>query len=417
MARNSEKLLDLSVTISDNEFTTFTKVKDIVEPLNIDKIFVKNIDIYSFQDFVVRFPNKTLNVTITLWGGGSSGIKPSYNSTIATGGYSSGTIVRFPIEIKNLDEAFFASLRIGKGGEGFEISQEIKMNNGEFSNFELFRGITGDIRNTYRSEAKRAEAKLLEGLSCYGSGISMDGSIIQSTSTISYFSFEGSNPSNTLPQGVTGIFDYNKFYSPYLSVYNGYNSFIGCGGEYNGNSNAQPNSGAGGAGVLNRNFKNYVGSGGNGGCIIEYEGSDKIEVFITGYIYVEAGQNFITFIIMDSNQNETEYKLTLDPGIYSINYIISVMKQFILNYSDIEIIKEKSNLVIKMGYRWSISFDSNKSAGDLLNNLGIKSKDLYDSQNNKIIPPYVENSFKIKFSGDIIDICQVSYLENNLIYS
>lgn len=417
MATNSEKLLDLSVTISDYEFTTFDKVKDIVEPLNIDQVFIKNIDTFSFQDFVIRFPAKTLTVTVTLWGGGSSGIKPSFQSTIATGGYSSGTIVRFPIEIKNGDQSFFALTRIGKGGEGFPISELVKSYNGEFSNFELFRGETGDIPNNYKVEKLRSSARLIEGLSSFGGGVNLDGSIIQGNSTFTYFSFDGANPSNTSPKGVTGsVNDDRNFYAPYLSIYDGYNSFIGLGGQHNFNSDADPNSGAGGAGTMSSSLRNFVGKGGNGGCILEYEGSEKIEIFGIGYFYIDSRSNFITFLIMDSNLNETERKIIIQPGVYSLSYLFEVIKKSLLEYADVKITQEDSNLIIKMGYQWSISLDSDKTSYDLLVDLGIKTSDLI-KDNEKIIPPFVNNYFTIKFSGFINDACPFTYFESNSIYA
>jgi hypothetical protein len=52
-------------------------------------------------------------------------MKTSFNSSIAQGGYSSGVIVRFPIEIKNESGTHFAKVKIGKGGESFDISEKI----------------------------------------------------------------------------------------------------------------------------------------------------------------------------------------------------------------------------------------------------------------------------------------------------
>ena len=97
----SETLLDFSLELSDYEYVTENKIQNTVEPTHIDHIFIKKIGNSKIQSFVVLFPKKEFNFTVTLYGGGSSGIKPTYSSSIANGGFSSGTIVRFPIQIKN----------------------------------------------------------------------------------------------------------------------------------------------------------------------------------------------------------------------------------------------------------------------------------------------------------------------------
>ena len=408
----SETLLDFSTQISDNEYVTENKIVKLVDSLNIEHIFIKNINQNYIQNFIVLFPKKTFFFTVTLYGGGSSGIKSSYTSNIATGGYSSGVIVRFPIEINNESGFHFAKVRIGRGGDGFNIMDKIISNIGENSNFDLVVS-NETFNNPYKTEKGRNNVTIIEGFSSYGSGMMMDGTIIEGTSTNTYFSFNGSNVKNTAVKG-SGMMDHRYFYSPYTSPYNGYNSFNGVGGDYLGDVDGEENTGAGGAGVY-FGSSIRVGKGGNGGCILEYEGNDKLEIYAENYLYIPNGSNKLTFIIYDGDGGSRDIDIIFESGIYSILYITEYIKQ-VLNltvFSNVYTIEGK--LFIRMIYSWSIN--TNTSSHDLLIDLGIMNSDLYDKdkvlQRAKLID---DTYYQLSFSRQITSICNVNLFSSNKIF-
>lgn len=406
----SETLLDFSTQISDYEYVTQNKIVNLVDSLNVQHIFIKNINNVNIQDFVVLFPKKVFFFTVTLYGGGSSGIKPSYSSTIASGGYSSGTIVRFPIEIKNESGSCFAKVRIGKGGDGFDISEKILVNNGEFSNFDLVIS-NESMDKAYKTEKGRTNVKIVEGLSSYGAGKLFDNTIIEGTSTNTYFSFNGSNPSNTSVRGPNG--EDRNFYAPYTSPYNGYNSFIGIGGDYLGEIDGEENTGAGGAGVYNKS-SNRVGKGGNGGCIIEYEGNDKIEIYAQNYLFIPNGSNKIVFTIFDQDSGSRNVEIIFESGIYSTSYISEYIKVVLNETISANVFINDSKLVVRMINSWTV--DTGLSSGDLLIDLGIMNSDIY--QNGQIKRAQLVNGvYELPFSKQITSICKLNLFSMNKVFS
>lgn len=417
----SETLLDFSSEISDYEYITQNKIVNLIDSLNVRHIFIKKFNNQSLQDFVILFPKKTFFFTVTLYGGGCSGIKPSYTSNIADGGYSSGCIVRFPIEIKNESGAYFAKVRIGKGGDGFDISEKIRWNNGDHSNFDLVKS-NETIDKPYRTEKGRSNVSLFEGLSSYGSGMLIDGSIVESTSTNTYFAFKGANSQNTFVKGSVGSNsgEHRNFYAPYTSPYNGYNSFIGVGGDYLDEIDGEENTGAGGAGYyrsvadISSNRPTRVGKGANGGCIIEYEGNDDLEIYVENYLSIQNGNNKLVFIIYDGGSGSRNIEIIFDSGIYSISYIIENIKQYLNQTVVANVIQNGGKLVIKMGYSWSV--DAKASSGDLLIDLGIMNSDLYKDQEYKKAT-LVDGVYQLPFSGQVTSVCKLSLFNNTKIFN
>ena len=417
----SETLLDFSSKISDYEYITQNKIVNLIDSLNVRHIFIKKFNNQSLQDFVILFPKKTFFFTVTLYGGGTSGIKPSYTSNIADGGYSSGCIVRFPIEIINESGAYFAKVRIGRGGDGFDISEKIRWNNGEYSNFDLVKS-NETFDNPYRTEKGRSNVTLFEGLSSYGSGMLLDGTIIEGTSTNTYFSFKGSNSQNTFVKGSNGsnTGEHRNFYAPYLSSYNGYNSFIGMGGDYLDEIDGEENTGAGGAGYyrsvadISSNRPTRVGKGANGGCIIEYEGNDDLEIFVENFLYIPNGNNKIVFIIYDNDSGSRNIDIIFEPGIYSISYITEYIKQNLNQTVTANVTVNEGKLSVKMIYAWTV--DAKISSGDLLIDLGIMNSDLYKDQEYKRAT-LINGVYQLPFSGQITSVCKLSLLSNTKIFS
>jgi hypothetical protein len=413
----SETLLDFSSKISDHEYVTQNKVINLVDSLNVKHIFIKELKNTFLNDFIILFPKKIFFFTVTLYGGGSSGFKPSYTSNVATGGYSSGCIVRFPIEIKNESGVYFAKVKIGKGGEGFDISEKIIGNNGEYSNFDLVKS-NESIDKPYKYEKGRSNVTLFEGLSSYGSGMLLDGTIIEGTSTNTYFSFKGANPQNTFVKGATG--EHRNFYVPYTSPYNGYNSFIGIGGDYLGDIDGEENTGAGGAGYyrsavdVSLNRPTRVGKGANGGCIIEYEGNDDLEIYVENYLPILNGNNKLVFIIYDNDSGSRNVEIIFESGIYSIAYIIEYIKQMLNQTITANVLLEEGKLVVKMITPWTV--DAKTSSGDLLIDLGIMNSNLYENKQYKRAT-LVDGVYKLPFSGQIASICKINLLNNNRIFN
>jgi hypothetical protein len=412
----TETLLDFSSEISDYEYITQNKIVNLVDSLNIEHIFVKDINQNYLQDFVILFPKKTFFFTVTLYGGGTSGMKTSFTSNMATGGFSSGTIVRFPIEINNEGGTYFAKVRIGKGGEGFDISEKILYNNGEYSNFDLVQS-NETFPNPYTKEKGRKNVLLIEGLSAYGSGKITD-QIIEGTSTNTYFSFNGSNSGNTSVQSIGK--EHRNFYAPYTSVYNGYNSFVGIGGDHMDEIDGEENTGAGGAGVdplfvfANRDRAKRAGKGGNGGCIIEYEGNDKLEIFVENYLYITYGNNTITFIIYDNDSGSRNIEIQFEPGVYHINYLIQYLKEYLNQTVSANVSQNEGILNIKMINAWSV--DVNSSSGDLLIDLGIMNSDVYQDKQYKKAT-IVDGVYQLPFSGQITSVCKLTLFQNNKIFN
>jgi hypothetical protein len=358
---------------------------------------------------------------VTLYGGGSSGFKTSYTSNVANGGYSSGCIVRFPIEIQNESGSYFAKVRIGKGGDAFDISEKILGNNGDFSNFDLVKS-NESIDKPYRTEKGRSNVTLFEGLSSYGSGILLDGSIVEATSTNTYFSFKGSNSQNTFVKGATGsnTGEHRNFYAPYTSPYNGYNSFIGIGGDYLDEIDGEENTGAGGAGYywsivdISLNRPTRVGKGGNGGCIIEYEGNDDLEIYIENYLYIPNGTNKLIFKIYDGDSGSRNIDVVFDSGIYSIPYVVENIKQTLNQTVTANVLVTDGKLVVKMIYAWTV--DAKSSSGDLLIDLGIMNSDLYENKEYKKAT-LVDGVYQLPFSGQVTSVCKLSSFNNNRVFN
>lgn len=410
----SETLLDFSTHISDYEYVTQNKIVDIVDSLNIEHIFVKKINNTFIQNYIILFPKKTFFFTVTLYGGGTSGMKVSFTSSMAQGGYSSGAIVRFPIEIKNESGTHFAKVRIGKGGDSFDITEKIRWNNGEYSNFDLVQSKETNP-NPYETEKGRTNVTIVEALSSYGSGKLNDGTIIEATSTNTYFAFNGSNTGNTFVRG-TGTTQYPKedryFYAPYTNEYNGYNSFIGIGGDYLGDIDGEENTGAGGAGVFN-NSSRRVGKGGNGGCILEYEGNDKIEIYADGYLFIPNGNNKIVFIIYDSGTGSRNIEIEFESGIYCICYIVEYIKQILNETIIANVLYQEAKLIIKMASSWTI--DTTTSSGDLLIDLGILNSDLYHNNELKRAT-LVDGSYQLPFSKQVSSLCKLDLFNSNQVF-
>ena len=358
---------------------------------------------------------------MTLYGGGSSGFKPSYTSKVANGGFSSGSIVRFPIEIKNDSGSFFAKVRIGKGGDGFDISEKIIGNNGEYSNFDLVQSNETTIVKPYTKENGRTNVSITEGLSSYGSGILLDGSIVEGTSTNTYFAFKGSNSQNTFVKGDTeNTGEHRNCYAPYTSPYNGYNSFTGIGGDYLGDIDGEENTGAGGAGYfrsvvdISLNRPNRVGKGANGGCIIEYEGNDNLEIYVENYLYIPSGNNILVFTIYDNDSGSRNVEIIFESGIYSISYIIQFIKEKLNETVAANVLQNDGKMIVKMIYAWTV--DMKTSSGDLLIDLGIMNSDIYENQKYKRAT-LVDGVYQLPFSGQITSICKLELLNNNKIFS
>lgn len=411
----SETLFDFSKKISENEFVTQDKIQNLVDSVNIEKILCISLSPEKvIKNFVVTFPKKTFFFTVTLYGGGSSGMKLSYDSRTALGGYSSGTIVRFPIEIKNNNGNVFALIRVGQGGESFSIEDKVLWNNGEFSNFDLISGSGENPSNCYQTEKGRkvdgsGGNVLLEGLSCYGGGKLSDGSIIEETSTLSYFGFKGSNPTNTYKIG-TG--EHRNYYAPYLSEYDGYHSLNGLGGDHLGDVDGEEDTGAGGAGVLNES-STRVGKGGNGACILEYEGNEKVKVFAVDYLQVNPN-GYLAFDIQDSGNNSSRvFKFLIPDGVYSIPYLISYIKKELNQTVDANVVLEDSRLLIKMDQPWNINLS--ESNGELVFNLGIVNSDVV--VNNELqISKFINGSYQKHFTKSILSVCPLQVFVNNSVY-
>jgi hypothetical protein len=192
-----------------------------------------------------------------------------------------------------------------------------------------------------------------------------------------------------------------------LNVFDGYNSFIGYGGNHLDEVDAEENSGAGGAGV-NNNSSSRVGKGGNGGCIIEYEGSDRIEIYAENYLFIQRGNNEIVFLIYDNSKGERDFKVTLDEGIYPLGYLVNVI-QYILNTTTYASVRIKDHfLEIRMIDIYSI--DLAKSSSSLLINLGITTKDIY-KDNAKVKSSIVEGVYQLKFTNPITSVCKLNLFD------
>jgi hypothetical protein len=415
----SESLFDFSKTLSDSEFTTNLKIKEVVDSLNIVKLNPVTIDNFTFQDYVVLLPKKNIFFTTTVYGGGSSGRKTDYESSIALGGVSSGTIVRFPIEVNNGTEDYLIQVHVGQGGKSFHIDDKNKVNNGDYSNFDIL-AVEKNMKTTYyKNEEVRKTYKKIESLSSFGGGVLIDNTFTEENNTRSYFSFNGSNPSNTDPLGIANPrFDHRNFYAPYLSVYNGYNSFIGLGGLCNGTSDtihAEINSGAGGAGVNDRTKNDIVGAGGDGGVILEYEGSDKMTIYVKNYMFISEYDNKIGFIIYDKAGIEQECIYTFEYGIYSISSLTGIIKAFLNGYTDANVVYEKGKMVIKMSNQWSIR--PSISSSNLIVDLGISGSDIANSETNLLVKAeLIDNYYTINFTGLLMDVCLRDNIYNYPIY-
>jgi hypothetical protein len=412
----SETLFDFSKKISENEFVTEDKIQNLVDSIHIEKIVCKNFGSDKWiKNYVITFPKKIFFFTVLLYGGGSSGIKLAYDSRIALGGYSSGTIVRFPIEIKNNNGNVFGLVRVGKGGDSFSIEDKVLWNNGEFSNFDLISGSGDHPSKSFQTKKGRKVVDgsggsiLLEGLSCYGGGKLLDGSIIEETSTLSYFGFKGSNPTNTFKIG-TG--EHRNYYAPYLSEYDGYHSLNGLGGDHLGNVDGEEDTGAGGAGVINES-STRVGKGGNGACIIEYEGKEKIEIFAVDYLQVNSN-GYLAFDIQDSGNNTSRvFKFLIPEGVYSILYLISYIKNALNETVDANVLEEDSRLLIKMDQPWNINLS--ESDGELIFNLGISNSDVV--VNNELqISKFINGSYQKHFTNSILSVCPLNVFGKNKVY-
>lgn len=423
------QLNDFSKKIDDNQFATAAKLETIIHSFTVKKIFIQQINNNSVKDYVITFPQKsigklisdiqnqndvqkTVSVNFTLWGGGSSGIKGGdVASSFATGGYSSGTIVRFPLEI--LPGQNFVVLHLGSGGESFNLDEPKYINNGENSYLSVIQSLLPNAfaNSKYRIEStSEGKTKEIEFLLSNGAGL--DGEdIIQKTSTEAFFSFDGANSDNTAEiNDDPDDYDHRNFYCPYKSKYDGYNSFIGRGGEHKNRLDADDNSGAGGAGYLPNVSKEYdkqnnllpprVGKGGDGGLILEHQSNVNVNIYAIGYIYVPLSDNKLTFKINDESKsiNQT-IEVILENKTYSIALFLETIRSFLPENSTINVFYSK--LKIKMPYMWSV--DTLNSSQKLLSNLGFTSND------NKTWSA-TDTQYEVTFSLPMYDICDVQYL-------
>lgn len=406
---------------------TIQKLEPFTTSSVITYITIQKLNEEIINDFVIEFETKNLEevlqeslnpyknikqIIVTLWGGGSSGIKGGDSlSTFATGGYSSGIILRFPIELNT--ENKFAIIHVGKGGSSFEMKSTSVISNGEYSMFQLMYSEypNGFMSHKYRNvETSENKTKEIERLISYGGGIiSGSENIIESNSTDLFYSFNGSNKNNTSePKDDLEEYDHRNFYCPYTSKYNGYNSFIGKGGRYDGILDADEHSGAGGSGYLSNVTKEYdkkgnllparVGKGGNGGCILEYENTLKLKVYAVGYIYISPLDTLLTLQINDDIKAYHEtIEVTFESKTYSISKFLGIIKSFLPENSEVTINDFKIKITLR--YRWSI--DITKSSKSLLTQLGFNSND-----NKKWEEELLK--YEIQFSLPMYDLCDVN---------
>ena len=411
-------LFDFSKKISDQELVTKQKIESLILPYQIVRItpFTYGNDV--IKDFVIEFPHKTLKetlrpkdssdnhfqFTITLWGGGSSGIKPSLLSNFATGGYSSGIILRFPVDIDPTNK--FMVVHVGSGGSSFVMKDLKVINNGEYSSIrllqcELHQGFKiKKYRAVHSSEGKTIE---LESLVSYGGGIDEDGNIIQSNSTNLFYSFDGSNPSNTdVENNDLEQPDHRNFYCPYLSVYDGYHSFLGIGGNHKTNLDVQSHSGAGGAGYLPNVSKEVnkdgslkdprVGKGGEGGMLLEYDNNKKVNIYVIGYYSVLVTQNKLLFL-----SGNTKFLITFEVKVYSVSELLNYIENQLPQDTQVSL-TDNGKVKIKMNQPWSI--DLGVSSWDLLSDLGFTAKDN---------PTWTTSTteYQAIFSNVLYDVCPI----------
>jgi hypothetical protein len=415
-------LFDFSKKISDQEMLTKQKLESFILPYQIVRLTPIFYDQQIIKDFVIEFPHKTLNESLkqkdisdnhfqfnlSLWGGGSSGIKPSLTSNFATGGYSSGIILRFPIDFDPTNK--FLVVRLGTGGSSFDLSELKVINNGEASWVYLLQSeyINAFKNAKYRSvQNSEGKTKEIEKLISYGAGIDEEGNKIQSNSTNLFYSFDGANPSNTnIPTDNLDDYDHRNFYSPYLSVYDGYPSFMGIGGNHKTNLDAQENSGAGGSGYLPNISKEIdkqlkvkaprVGKGGNGGMIIEYDNYKKINVYVVGYRYIDLFQNKIVFLV-----EQNTFTIVFENRVYAISEIFSLMQSSLPQNTTVSLTQDH-RLKIKMTKPWSL--DLTKSSLELLSEFGFTSKD------NPTWSNFLAQ-YEMTFTNTFYDICLLERLK------
>jgi hypothetical protein len=422
------KLLDFSKKISDKEMVTAEKLESLVLTNQIQNINIQKFGDFTIQDYVLTFDTKTIEeslnkksntiqLVLTIWGGGSSGIKGGdFNSSFATGGYSSGIILRFPIDINPQNK--FMVIRIGKGGPSYEMSSSTVINNGQFSSFQLCQSeydnayMSAKFRNVETSETKTTE---LEKLISYGGGIiEGDEIIIESNSTDLFFGFNGSNKNNTnQPSEDLDDYDHRNFYAPYLSKYDGYNSFIGLGGKHNGVLDADENSGAGGAGYLPKITKELdkngnvlparVGKGGDGGCILEYQNQFKLNIYAIGFVNINESNNKLVLNINDSFKSlNLNVEIIIENQTYDLNSFIRAIQSDLPEESSVTLVN--SRLKISIPSQWTVDIKS--SSKELLTQLGFTSND-----NKKWSTLIQQPNYEVTFSFPIYDICKVEELK------
>jgi hypothetical protein len=293
---------------------------------------------------------------------------------------------------------------VGTGGDSFELSELKVIENGEYSSVRLLQSeYVNAFKNAKYRLVQTSEGKTieLETLTSFGGGVDEDGNIIQSNSTNLFYSFDGSNPSNTnVPSDSLDDYDHRNFYCPYGSVYDGYHSFMGFGGNHKTSFDAQDHSGAGGSGYLPNVSKEIdksgkikpprVGKGGNGGLIMEYDNEKKINIYVIGYKYIELYQNKIVFLVQEDN-----YTILFENRIYSIAELIFKIQSGLPQGSSVSLTSD-NKLKIKILYPWTINLAT--SSFDLLSEFGFTVND------NKTWTT-VQTEYEVLFSNTFYDVC------------
>lgn len=433
-------ILDFSKEISDLELPTIEKLEPFTTSITFKTLTLQQIEGNTVSDYVLVVKQKSESdllagltdpslrdnlkfsqFVVSIWGGGSSGIRTG--STVidpfATGGYSSGAIIRFPLDIDMNNH--FAVIRIGKGGESFKLSEIKTIANGDFSYFQLLRSElpnayqNSKYRNVASSDKKTEEVEMLIS---YGGGIVPGTDDIQQfNSTENFYSFNGANRSNTAVIDASGAnndpldrYDHLNFYSPYVSRYDGYNSFAGLGGKHNGRLDADENTGAGGAGYLpgvsfeidskGELAEPRVGKGGNGACVIEYENSVGIEIYAIGYIYIDQfSSNLVIKIADDIKAINQTISIFFESKTYSLSKFVSTIILKLPDSGTATI--QESKLKITLPFRWSI--DTNLSSKKLLGLIGFLETDNSDFKT-------VQETYTRTMSLPILDVCLVEDL-------
>jgi hypothetical protein len=401
-------LYDFSTEISDNENITVEKIKKFFPKIQIEKIFIKEFYEMNLKVFYYEIPYGAKNLTLTLWGGGTSGIKIS--NLFAAGGNSSGIILRYPISLED-NSYYYLECFIGEGGKSFKIIEDTPSlvdgqfwNNGNPTLCRLKKSSTSFKEKNF-STNQSDEDPIIEEYISYGALMIPNNepddegnyiTYINSTNMKNFYSFDGLHNLNTNISSIdtswrqSQNYDIMDGYSVRYIIpndnrnFNGYPSFIGNGGSASKtaeeNSDADINSGAGGGGVIN-NSSATVGAGGNGGIIVEFESDNVGNLFIPGFFSLQKNENFLTFILYDiSDKILTESTIVFNISPYDtntfLNYFQELLNSSFSNFDNFVVSKNSTdNLSIKStNYKWNIDYPSSSTL--LLRTLGIPSSDL-----------------------------------------